>query len=243
MEPARRTESRSHRALGGRHSAGKKDHSATNKVCAKAHSASNHCLSGRNPLRRPISFNSSGRYLCELSVQMVSPSIKGTLQCARGIVTLCARVESRCISMRRSARIVSGQMAEGGKIEIGLQFAIHASQHVEIKGGGNAQRDRHRPAEAAKAAFPDLRSGARHRPALKPGALRQEKAPRRAIRNCRSCCPGREPAIARRRLRAAATDNSPSKYGCCSGLTSTLCSWPNSFEHWSRAFAEISIGL
>ena len=35
--------------------------------------------------------------------------------------------------------IISGQMAEGGKIEIGIQFTIHASQHVEIKGSRNAQ--------------------------------------------------------------------------------------------------------
>ena len=55
-------------------------HSAINKVCAKGHSASTHCRRGRNPLRRPICFNSSGLYLWELSVQMVSPSIKGTLQ-------------------------------------------------------------------------------------------------------------------------------------------------------------------
>jgi hypothetical protein len=59
---------------------GKVDHSAINKVCVKAHSASTQCRRGRNPLRRPICFNSSGLYLWELSVQMVSPSIKGTLQ-------------------------------------------------------------------------------------------------------------------------------------------------------------------
>ena len=34
--------------------------------------------------------------------------------------------------------IISGQMAKGEKVEIGFEFAIHASEHVEIKAGGNA---------------------------------------------------------------------------------------------------------
>src|SRR5579863_1817615 len=63
-------------------------HSATSKLSAKGHSVSTHCESQRKPLRRAIAEISSARYLCELSVQMVSSFKKGTVQPARGIVTI-----------------------------------------------------------------------------------------------------------------------------------------------------------
>lgn len=52
---------------------------ARNRLCAKGHSASTHCASHRKPARSPMPAASSQRYLCELSVQIVSFSLKLTL--------------------------------------------------------------------------------------------------------------------------------------------------------------------
>src|SRR5580693_8706154 len=54
-------------------------HSATSRLSAKGHSVSIHCESQRKPLRSAIAEISSARYLCELSVQMVSSFKKDTL--------------------------------------------------------------------------------------------------------------------------------------------------------------------
>ena len=63
-------------------------HSAISKLSAKGHSVSIHCESQRKPLRCAIAEISSARYLCELSVQMVSSFRKDTVHPARGMVTI-----------------------------------------------------------------------------------------------------------------------------------------------------------
>src|SRR6267143_5058630 len=75
---------------------------AISRFCAKGHSRSIHCPSQRNPVRAAISAISSARYLCELSVQMVSSSSSMNRRLAAGTCTVCRHVERRCISIRRS---------------------------------------------------------------------------------------------------------------------------------------------
>ena len=64
------------------------NHSAISRLSAKGHSVSIHCESQRKPLRAAIAEISSARYLCELSVQMVSSFKNETLHPERGIVTV-----------------------------------------------------------------------------------------------------------------------------------------------------------
>src|SRR6266446_1321645 len=78
-------------------------HSTMSRFCANGHSWSIHSPSQRKPVRAAISPASPARYLCELSVQMVSPSASITRSPAAGISTRCRRVDRRCISMRRSS--------------------------------------------------------------------------------------------------------------------------------------------
>src|SRR6266481_10027001 len=74
---------------------------ATNKFSAKGHSWSIHCALQKKPVSLAMCDSSWGQYLWLLSVQMVSPSANETLNCARGIVTLCFRCDRRCISTLR----------------------------------------------------------------------------------------------------------------------------------------------
>src|SRR5579863_6184808 len=62
-------------------------HSAISRLSAKGHSVSIHCEPQRKPLRFAIAEISSARYLCELSVQIVSFFKKDTAHPACGIVT------------------------------------------------------------------------------------------------------------------------------------------------------------
>src|SRR4029077_1162316 len=78
-------------------------YAAKKRFCANCHSESNHCPAHWYPVRSPIRITSWGLYLCELSVQMVSPSRIWNPKPALRIVTRCQAVERRCISMRRSA--------------------------------------------------------------------------------------------------------------------------------------------
>ena len=56
---------------------------ATSKFCANGHSWSIHWPSQRNPVSAAISNTSSGLYLCELSVQMLSPFVQHQAQARR----------------------------------------------------------------------------------------------------------------------------------------------------------------
>src|SRR5258707_9838587 len=80
-------------------------HSTTSKFCANGHSPSIHCSSHRNPVRSAICTTSVGRYLCELSVQIVSPSLSIIRKFAAGTATRCLRVDRKCISIRRSSSL------------------------------------------------------------------------------------------------------------------------------------------
>src|SRR5260370_22948971 len=77
---------------------------AISRFCAKGHSSSTHCPSHRNPVRSAIASTSVCRYLCELSVQIVSPSLSITRTFAAGIFTHSLRVQRTCISIRRSSK-------------------------------------------------------------------------------------------------------------------------------------------
>src|SRR5712672_1515379 len=74
-------------------------YSTTNKFCANAHSPSIHCPSHRNPVRSAIRTTSPARYLCELSVQIVSPALSVNRNFAAGISTDCSCIERKCISI------------------------------------------------------------------------------------------------------------------------------------------------
>src|SRR5205807_1070375 len=85
-------------------------HSARRRFCAKDHSSSIHCASQRKPVRSAISGTSSALYLWELSVQIVSSSLRTIRKLAAGMRTLCRHVERKCISMRRSVRIPAANL-------------------------------------------------------------------------------------------------------------------------------------
>src|SRR5258708_2904545 len=78
-------------------------YSAISRFCANGHSLSTHWASQQNPVRAAISGISSAWYLCELSVQIVSPSPNMIRRLAARMCTVCRRVERKSISIRLSS--------------------------------------------------------------------------------------------------------------------------------------------
>ena len=112
-----------------------------NSVSAKRASGSIHCAWQRKPARRRRSRRSRRRRTCRSSrSRSLSPAAKATSHSARGIRTVCARRETRCISTRRSAAFQTARCAKAVEVEVGEQLRVHAREQVLVEGGGHAER-------------------------------------------------------------------------------------------------------